>query len=108
MCRMSFEGGNNQDSKKESLEGIQCAAVKYKDEIFTGRVHADAWLLMTEKYPEVINNPEGRIDGFLTTNNRFVEREEALGIAEAADELVSDMRYSVNGLISEDLKKNQD
>ena len=108
MCPMSFENSNNQDFRKNPIEGIKCAAIRYKNELFLGKTHGAAWLLMTEKYPETVNNQEGREDGFVTTEERFVNREEALEIAEAVGEVTPDPARPVNTLFSEDLKKNQE
>ncbi len=89
-------------------EWIESAAIRYKGETFIGRAHYNAWLLMTAKYPEMVNSQEGREDGFMTNTGRFVNREEALKIAEKADELSVERGHEGSRLYSEDLKKNEE
>ncbi|OGG57611.1 hypothetical protein A2853_01950 [Candidatus Kaiserbacteria bacterium RIFCSPHIGHO2_01_FULL_55_17] len=105
---MSFEGGNNTENKGE-IERIKTAAIKYKEEIFEGRTHYEAWLLMSAKYPETVApSADEREDGYITTNDRFVSRKEALEIAEAADQIKKERGHSGHDLASEDLKKNEE
>ena len=74
------------NAKESGKETITASALKYNDEIFVGQTHADAWNLMTSKYPEsVLSNVRG--DGFITSTGRFVERAEALEIAENAQQI---------------------
>jgi|SRR3989344_6463657 len=108
---MSFGGEPKVEKRSdgESRERIRCAAIKYKDEYFTGTTHADAWRDMTGKYPEtVLSYDDGdRLDGFMTDTDRFVDREEALKIALKANQVVDGKEGSALGgtLASEDLKK---
>lgn len=83
-------------------ERIVSAAIQYKGEIFTGQTHADAWVPMTEKYADAVITNE-RIDGFVTSTGRFVDRKEALVIAQNADQLRSESAHQLGELQSEHL-----
>ncbi len=105
---MSFEsGGGDKGNETEPIERITFAAIRYKGEIFTGPVHSAAWVLMTEKYPKAVITDE-REDGFMTSTGRFVKREEALDIADKAGQLEHERIHSLGGLLSEDLKDEED
>lgn len=90
----------------QPAERITSAAIKYKDEIFSGRTHAHAWRDMTAKYPETVMLDD-RGDGFLTNTGRFVDRKEALEMAEKAEQL-AEPREDVGGLLSSEDLKNTD
>ncbi len=90
----------------ESKERIVSAAIKYKDEIFMGKTHADAWVPLTEKYANAVITNE-RTDGFVTSTGRFVNRKDALEIADDADQLRSFAPFQSGELGSEHLKDTE-
>jgi len=105
---MSFEGrGENNANETGPTERITLAAIKYKGDIFTGRLHSDAWKIMTEKYPEAVMTKD-REDGFMTSTGRFVSGEEALEIADNADQLQNEKHYSAGILSAEELKNEEE
>lgn len=78
------------------METIVDAAVKTnKGEIFVGRRHH---LILEKHYPHT----KGGIQGFLTSEGRFVTREEALQIALAAGQ-IKEKKYDKSRLFSEEL-----
>ena len=77
---MEEHGGNN--------EWILCAAIKYNDLIISGHRHGDCYETLFKLKPESKNETLEDCDpGFLTSNNRFVSREEAWLIAEANNQI---------------------
>lgn len=88
-----------------SAESIKSAAIRMQSgEIFIGQIHADAVTTALQKYreEEVYGHYKS---GFLTSTDRFVDREEALKIAENAKQL-KEPRHEYSGrlLDSDDLK----
>lgn len=78
------------------METIVDAAVKTnKGEIFVGRRHN---LILQQHYPHT----KGGIQGFLTSEGRFVTREEALQIALIAGQ-IKEKKYNKSRLFSEEL-----
>lgn len=89
-------------------EKIICAAVKYKDEIFRGHRHCHAIAAMRDKLSynmtrrdmERINEEQG----FMTSENRFVDRKEAFEIAVNGGQLKGLKNFEKGqNLYSEDL-----
>lgn len=68
-------------------EKIISAALSYPDtgEIFVGQTHADSLIEFEEKYP-TCRNPYF-IEGFMTSKDRFVDRNEAAEIAKQSHQL---------------------
>ena len=90
---------------KSSGEKISASAVQYSGELFTGTLHSDVYNAIREKYPQF--DPELEWEkyklGFVTTSGRFVNRDEALKIAERNDQLKPGV--SLDYLDAVDLKK---
>jgi len=61
------------------IEKVEKAALRYKDEVFTGIMHAMAFEDLQAKYPKLTHDDIGGViaDGFTTSMGRFVSREEA-------------------------------
>lgn len=94
------------------MEKIKSAAIKFKlkqdpyqtDNIVTGATHA--MCMVTFKLLNVrLIDRHGSIQGFMTTEDRFVDREKALEIAKLAKQVPED--YPHNELFSEDLDFNK-
>jgi hypothetical protein len=96
---------------------IICSAVWYKDHetypnqpknIETGIVscglrHCNCFPLLYEMYPPIVHTHE-EVQGFLTSQNTFVDRFEALKIATEAGQLVGREKHSPEDrLMSEDI-----
>lgn len=89
-----------------------CAAIKLGDKIWRGHRHGDAMQAMREELSwkktgeEVMNiiTKGIPIDGFITSENRFVNREEGRKLQdEAGIKSASEDGYRANTLFSEDL-----
>ena len=70
------------------------ASIKYKEDIYIGRDHGEAYLKLPKE-----NIGKGIIQGFVTSENKFVGRVEASKIAYEAGQTMEDRKY----LISEEL-----
>jgi hypothetical protein len=93
---LAFSGGGLKTEK------VGRAALKYNDEVFTGVNHGDAFGHLEKKFKDF--DFKQVKDGFITTNGRFVSREEATAIAEQAKQIgKGEGTNSGLGLISEDL-----
>jgi hypothetical protein len=104
-------GAVGMSGAKMPAEKIAGAAFKYGDEVFQGMNHGDAYEAAVKKLgfdpfaagtgSAGANTAERRgLNGFLTSTGRFVSREEALRIAEAANQAKSSGR----GLMAHELK----
>lgn len=85
------------------METIKQAAVKCGENIYTlprPHRHADIYELIYN-HAGLVELRKG-IDGFLTDTNRFVDRSEAYGIANNANQIISD-DASPAALYTEDL-----
>lgn len=72
---------------KTSSEFISAAAVRFTDHIAVGACHFDALMNLEKSLGPIFETIQNGIDeGFLTNTNRFVSREEAYDIAQAADQ----------------------
>lgn len=98
---MAFSGGGLKLGS--APEKIGKAALQYGDDIFEGTNHGMAFEKLMEKYKDI--KDYGKVkDGFMTSNGRFVSREEAMEIAKSMDQLVDKgLPPNVTGLLSEDL-----
>ena len=107
---MSLESGGSSEGKEptESIERITVAAIKYRGDTFMGHLHSDAWNLMNEKYPGAIMTEKNSEFGFMTSAGRFVSREEALKIADKAEQLKHGPRNPDSILLQEELKEGSD
>ena len=94
---------------KERKEFILCAAIAYGDTIICGHRHSDCYKILKEltgAYTTSKETPPGREDqGFLTSLNRYVSRNEAFHIAKDNNQIWRNLHEGVidNILISEDL-----
>lgn len=105
-------GGQFQPSSREDVETVRSAAIRLPDgQIFTGPMHA---LAIESAKAEGIQL-EDYTAGFTTSKDRFVDRNEALTIAQAADQIPANKKSApeirrhlmgVEGLDSYDLKSN--
>ncbi len=82
------------------VERIDAAAVRLGDKTYTGLNHADAYEALVQDNGG--KEPDFYEHGFTTNTGRFVEPEEALKIANRADQVGAGATDT--GLISEDLK----
>jgi len=81
---------------------IICAAIKYKNEIFIGHRHSDAYKVLIRYHPEY--NYSEVIQGFLTGDNVFVDRKEAFIIAvESGQFILRNNESKLQNLYSIDL-----
>lgn len=65
---------------EKSPEEVQESALRFKGEVFTGFLHVNALDKLELKYPnwkQLQNNGETIEDGFVTTEGRFITRDEA-------------------------------
>lgn len=87
------------------MKTIVKAAIKYKDKIYTGFDHGKCFKkLDSEKHKNYVIENKYIKDGFITSDGDFVNRKEAMKIAEEADQLqYSIEHYNKQTLISEDL-----
>lgn len=72
-------------TQEAAQESIKAAALRYKGEIFTGPTHADAVCVLEETYPDY--RAREVEDGFVTSTGRYVDRDEALAIAQGKDQV---------------------
>ncbi len=88
----------------EQQERIICAAIKHKEhDIFCGYRH-EICINKAAKYYHNTGNAKSWKQGFITTDNgRFVNREEAWLIADAAGQIINRDQGIVGTLFSENL-----
>jgi hypothetical protein len=84
------------------MERILCAAIKINDEIICGFRHGDCYYIY-EKLSNKKHDANRLEQGFLTSDNRFVDRKEAWLIAVKQNQVVYGLEASNNELISENL-----
>ena len=87
-------------------EIILCAAINYKGIIICGHRHGDCYTVLRDllsKYITPDDLPEREDQGFLTSFNRYVDREEAFLIAQANDQIQFGKDCTDKILISENL-----
>lgn len=89
-------------------EKIICAAVRLEDgKIFFGHRHPHCLEAMNDQLSWLKTRKEiaslAKEQGFMTTKARFVDREEALQIALAADQVLNKEQIRGKSLYSEDL-----
>ena len=89
------------------IEIIICAAIKLEDtgKIYYGHRHNHCITAMTDNLSWYMNRQEisklKTIQGFITSNNRFVDRKEAMIIAKENNQIISNSNS--DKLYSEDL-----
>ncbi len=84
-------------------------AARYKDEVYTGVLHSDCSDAFRAAHPEFVRVSEQDVGlemGYVTSQDRFVGREEALEIAHRADQLKEGVIQRRSRLLSDDLKQN--
>lgn len=80
------------------VETIKEAAIFYRGKVYTGHRHHN---IIYDLYTEFQTQITGEIQGFVTSTNRFVTRQEALEIAIASGQVTKPICGW--GLFSEDL-----
>ena len=89
-----------------NMEKIICSAVKVNGEVFRGHRHCHAILAMNDKLSWNMGRQEiARLNteqGFVTSENRFVDRSEAIKIAIEAKQ-IDECKSNNPELFSEDL-----
>lgn len=70
-------------------EKVGLAAIRCRGEIFTGVTHADAFMSLCERFPDVCDDEltAKECGGYVTNLRPYVTREEALVIARAAGQV---------------------
>jgi len=88
-------------------ETIICSAVKVGRKIWRGHRHCHALQAMNDELSYELNRKElakiNEEQGFMTTENRFVDREEACKIAKEAKQIIDIEHFEGTELFSEDL-----
>lgn len=91
------------------MEKIICAAVRFQGKVWRGNRHNHALEAMYDELSYVMNRQQmnqqqtDRDQGFITSENRFVDRQEAFAIAHTADQLLKLSVVPTGTLYSEDL-----
>lgn len=102
---MKFAARRQSGNKLAKQESIVAAAIMYDGTVYTGANHGVAW----EKAEKAagkeigITDPKFKGDGFLTTKGRFVDRDVAMTLAKAADqvrETMADREYLISEALS--------
>lgn len=90
-------------------ENISCAAIIYNGIIICGYRHGDCYSTLRRLLPHLTEEelPTREHQGFLTSENRYVDRKEAWKIAKTNNQIIYGQEASENGedsiLISENL-----
>ena len=79
------------------------SAIKYKDEIFTGYNHEECFVELFKKHDKSSINSKNIEQGFITSENEFVDRIQATIIAETSGQLTIDLKAGIDPLTSEDM-----
>ena len=79
------------------------SAIKYKNEIFSGYNHAECFNELFNKYDREVINSKNIEQGFITSENEFVDRIQATIIAETSGQLAINLKAGIAPLISEDM-----
>ncbi|MEX0918192.1 MAG: hypothetical protein WDZ93_03475 [Candidatus Paceibacterota bacterium] len=75
------------ESPEFTREKIAASAVRFRDEVYTGKTHMDAIIEMEENNPDWHDSNDSVEDGFVTSTGRYVERDEAWEIAKKSGQL---------------------
>ncbi|MCK9445929.1 hypothetical protein M0Q50_03455 [bacterium] len=90
-------------------EYILCASILYKGIVISGHRHSDCYETLRSLLPDLPNDelPDRTGQGFLTSENRYVDRKEGWKIAKENNQIKWGLDASENGeesiLISENL-----
>lgn len=86
-------------------EKILCAAIDYNGTIICGHRHGDCYDILSKLAPHIKNDqlPGRQNQGFLTSDNRYVDRKEAWIIAKKNNQIAYGLESSDEILISENL-----
>lgn len=93
----------------ETSEDIRCAAINFNGIIICGHRHGDCYATLKALQPNIPDEmlPDRNNQGFITSENRYVDRKEAWIIAKANNQIKYGQEASENGensiLISENL-----
>lgn len=79
------------------------SAIKYKDEIHSGYNHEECLNELFKKHDKNSINSKEIEQGFLTSDNEFVDRIQATIIAETSGQLAINLKAGVDPLMSEDM-----
>ena len=101
---MTLEGPRRSPSPEADpqVEKIASAAVRFKGEIWTGTIHPEILARIQDVHPDW--EYAGFEDGFVTSTGRFVDRKDAVEIANAAEQIRDGQRITKDGLYTEFLK----
>lgn len=101
---MTLEGPRRASNPEAEpvIERIASAAVRFKGGIWTGAIHPEILARIQDANPDW--EYVGFEDGFLTSAGRFVDRKDAVAIADAAEQLRAGQRITQDGLYTESLK----
>jgi hypothetical protein len=86
------------------METIRSAAVRWQGQVFVGFSHCDAWhQCFGDSIDDTVDfGNVDEVEGFVTSKGRFVDRREALAIAQRADQVFPSY-LPREGLLAEDL-----
>lgn len=90
-------------------EIIICAAVRYNDKVWRGHRHGNAIeaqrdeMSYSNSRKQLIKLQINKDQGFITSKNRYVGREEAWELAKAAGQIIERKHQTEGYLYSEDL-----
>ena len=79
------------------------SAIKFKNEIFSGYNHEECFKDLFNKYDRESINSKDIEQGFITSENEFVDRIQATIIAETSGQLTIDLKAGIDPLTSEDM-----
>lgn len=97
--------GLERPKSESETEYIKAAAVRFGEELFTGRMHIEAICALKAAHPDWATSNQSIEEGFVTDGGRFVDREEAMRIAETAEQLEgAEFRSRGRELDSHDVK----
>ena len=86
-------------------EYILCSAINYNDIIISGKRHKDCYKILNALVNNVIE-PGREHQGFLTSENRFVNRKDAWVISKNNNQIKFGLEASDNGENSELISEN--
>ena len=92
----NFKDGSDTINKNIIKEYILCSAIDYNGIIICGHRHEDCYEILQGLRPDIseVELPDRTKQGFLTSVNRYVNREEAWIIAKASNQIVYGLEVS--------------
>lgn len=89
-------------------EIILCSAINHNGTIVCGYRHGDCYDILRSLVPNITEDeePDRSMQGFLTSENRFVDRKEAWKIAKANNQIKYGLKVSDFGEESELISEN--